>query len=177
MQHNLRDLHYRNAPAAKQLLMRLAEHKAAAARLPNDMTVEHVLPRKLSPSSGWRAWHPDPTERERCTESLGNLVLVTKGQNDRASNLDLARKLDIYFNTPDAPIPVINEDLRGRTEWKPEHIKAREGELMRLIEELWAFDLPKGREAAPKSNAVRPRRGRKSSRKPPEERDGPAPSP
>ncbi len=151
IEHNLRDLHVRNAPAAKHLLLRLGDLKAGtpqSSTFPDDMTVEHVLPRKLSASSQWRGWYPDPEVRDACTHSLGNLVLVTKAQNDRASNLDFARKLDIYFNTPGAQIPILNEDLRGRTEWKTADIKTREAQLMRLIEELWGFDLAKLREQA-----------------------------
>jgi hypothetical protein len=119
IQHNLRALHDRNAPAAKHLLMRLTEQKAGGTPFslaPSELTVEHVLPRKLGPNSQWRQWHPDAAERERSTESLGNLVLVTKAQNDRAGNQDLARKLDVYFNTAGAPVPAINEDLRRRSQ-------------------------------------------------------------
>lgn len=180
IQHNLRDLHERNAPAAKHLLMRLTEQKAGGAPFglpPSDVTVEHVLPRKLSAQCLWRQWHPDPAERERFTESLGNLVLVTKSQNDRAGNQELARKLDIYFNTPGAPIPAINEDLRGRSHWLPADIGAREVELMRLIEELWGFNPARQSEPpASAASAAKSKRGRTRPRRSREDRDtGPAP--
>ena len=105
------------------------------------MSVEHVLPRKSNPNSQWRGWFADPSEREVYTESLGNLVLVTKAQNDRAGNQDFARKLEVYFKTPAAPLPALNEALRGVSEWKAAQIKAREAELLRLIEGLWNFGL------------------------------------
>jgi hypothetical protein len=167
IEYNLRDLHLRNAPAAKHLLLRLGDVKAGApesSTLPGDMTVEHVLPRKLSATSQWRGWHLDPEIRDRCTQSLGNLVLVTKTQNDRAGNLDFARKLDIYFNFPGAPIPILNEDLRGRTEWKTADIQAREAQLMQLIEELWKLDLPKLREQAQEAAARQSKSRRKRKR-------------
>ena len=68
-------------------------------------------------------------------------MLVTKEQNDKAGNLEFARKLEIYFKTPGAPAVAINEDLRGRTEWKAREIMAREAELFQLIEELWQFGM------------------------------------
>jgi hypothetical protein len=151
IQHNLRDLHTRNASTAKLLLLRLTDVATGAPvsmSLPDDMTVEHVLPRKLSMSSPWREWFPDPDVREQCTESLGNLLLVTKAQNDRASNHDFAYKLDVYFNARNAPVVAINNDLRGRTEWKARDIKAREGELLAHIETLWKFDPAGSREQA-----------------------------
>jgi Protein of unknown function DUF262/Protein of unknown function (DUF1524) len=140
--HNLRDLHARNPPVAKHLLLRLSDLKAGEAQsltLPNDLTVEHVLPRKLSPRSEWRAWFPDPEEREQCTEALGNLVLVTKAQNDKASNLAFGRKHEIYFNTPGVPIALVNEDLRSRSVWTGKEIRQRDAELLEQVEEQWNF--------------------------------------
>lgn len=172
--HNLRDLHARNALAAKHLLMRLADQKAGEPQsfsLPVDMTVEHVLPRKLGSDSQWRSWYPEPEEREQCTESLGNLVLVTKRQNDLAGNLDLAPKLDIYFNMRGAPVPAINEDLRGRSEWKAADIKAREAGLLALMEALWRLDLAKLREPVPGTRPQKRKRGRGRGKPPREARD------
>jgi hypothetical protein len=144
MQYNLRNVHGLNASTAKHLLMRLTDAKSGrpeSALLPNKMTVEHVLPKKLGTSSPWRMWFADPTEREQCTDCLGNLVLVTKDQNDRASNLGFARKLDVYFNSPGEPILAINTDLRGRTEWRARDIRRREADLFQLIEMLWQFGI------------------------------------
>ena len=144
MQHNVRNLHGLSASTAKHLLLRLTDAVAGQPQslsLPDDMTVEHVLPKKLAAKSEWRKWHSDHAERERCTGSLGNLVLVTKDQNDKASNHEFARKLEIYFKTPGAPAVAINEGLRGRTEWKAREILAREAEMFQLIEELWQFGM------------------------------------
>ena len=105
---------------------------------PDDLTVEHVLPRKLGADSHWRERFPTPQEREQCTESLGNLVLVTKAQNDKAGNLDFARKLKVYFETRGAPKLAINEALRGRTEWKAADVRAREMRLFELDRVLWS---------------------------------------
>jgi hypothetical protein len=144
MRHNLRDLHARDASAAKYLLMRLTDHLAGrleSASFPDDMTIEHVLPRKLSANSQWRGWFADPTDREQYTESLGNLLLVTKSQNDRAGNLPFAQKRDIYFPPSPAPCPAINLALRDLSEWKPAQIKARETDMLNLIETLWGLEL------------------------------------
>ena len=63
--------------------MRLNDLRTGKAVSTGDLTVEHVLPKKLSAGSPWRPWFPIPEVRERCTDSLGNLVLVTKEQNDK----------------------------------------------------------------------------------------------
>src|SRR5262245_2554094 len=152
MQYNLRNVHGLNASTAKHLLMRLTDARSGrpeTASLPNKMTVEHVLPKKLGIGSPWRSWFADPAEREQCTDCLGNLVLVTKDQNDRASNLGFARKLEVYFNSPGEPIPAINTDLRDRTEWSAHDIKGREADLFQLIEVLWQFGI-----ATPRAQAA-----------------------
>jgi hypothetical protein len=158
IQHNLRDLHARNAPAAKHLLLRLTDVAAGrpeSSLLPGDMTVEHILPKKVGADSLWRSWYSDPEQREACTESLGNLVLVTKAQNDKAGNLDFRRKHEIYFATPGEPVPAINEGVRRCAEWKPEQVKAREAQLLALVRQLWGFDLPPP--AVPSQNGAKPR--------------------
>src|SRR5262245_51233304 len=167
MQYNLRDLHARDASTAKHLLLRLTDHMAGNPQsllFPDDMSVEHVLPRKSNPNSQWRGWFADPSEREIYTESLGNLVLVTKAQNDRAGNQDFARKLEVYFKTPAAPLPALNEALRGVSEWKAAQIKAREAEMLRLVEDLWNFGLKiGGSEAAEPVKGAPPVRRRRAS--------------
>jgi Protein of unknown function DUF262/Protein of unknown function (DUF1524) len=163
MQYNLRDLHARDASTAKYLLLRLTDHLAGTPQslsFPHDMSVEHVLPRKSSANSQWRGWFAEPGEREMLTESLGNLVLVTKSQNDRAGNQDFARKLEVYFNTPAAPAPALNEALRGLPEWKAAQIRAREAAMLRLIEDLWNFGLKDAADAV-----AQPRKGAPARRR------------
>jgi hypothetical protein len=73
IQHNLRDLHTRNASTASCCCCadRRRDRFARIHVAPGRMTVEHVLPRAQQ-SSPWREWFPDPDVREQCTESLGN---------------------------------------------------------------------------------------------------------
>ena len=84
---------------------------------------------------------PNTYDTDTIYVTNGSTVLVTKDQNDKASNHELAYKLEIYFNTRGAPAVAINEDLRGRTEWKAPDIRAREAELFQLIEEVWQFGM------------------------------------
>ncbi|MBO0766774.1 MAG: DUF262 domain-containing protein [Hyphomicrobiaceae bacterium] len=143
IRHNLRDLHARSAPLAKLVLLRLNEAMAGTPQdLPvDDLTVEHLLPRKPSANSHWRQWFPDPAERGQCTEALGNLVLMTRAQNDRAGNQEFARKQQVLFAAGSAALP-INDYVRRQTEWGPVQIREREAELLAHLYRLWNIDPP-----------------------------------
>ncbi len=139
IRHNLRDLHARSAPLAKLVLLRLNEEMAGRPQdLPiEDLTVEHILPRKPSANSRWRQWFPDPAERGRCTESLGNLVLMTRAQNDRAGNQDFARKQQVLFAADGSLALPVNDYVRGQTEWRAAQIREREAQLLAHVYRLW----------------------------------------
>jgi len=137
--HNLRDLHARSAPMAKLVLLRLNDHLAGSAQdVPfDDLSIEHLLPRKPGINGPWRDAFPDPVERDRHTESLGNLVLVTKAQNDKAGNLDFARKKEVLFKVAEAPTLPVNAYVRQQSQWTSQQIREREAELMRHLDQLW----------------------------------------
>ena len=149
IRHNLRDLHARSAPLAKLVLLRLNEEMAGRPQdlriedlRIDDLTVEHILPRKPGANSRWRQWFPDPAERGRCTESLGNLVLMTRAQNDRAGNQDFVRKQQVLFAAAGALTLPVNDYVRGQTEWRAAQIREREVELLAHIYRLWDIAPP-----------------------------------
>ena len=133
---------------AKLVLLRLNDHLAGSPQgLPfDDLSVEHLLPRKPGTNSPWRDCFPDPAERDRYTESLGNLVLVTKAQNDKAGNMDFARKKDVLFNAAGAPLRCRSTPTCGeQSEWKASQIREREAELFRHLDQIWSFGPPPSR--------------------------------
>jgi hypothetical protein len=146
--HNLRDLHARSAPMAKLVLLRLNDQIAGSPQaVPfEDLSVEHLLPRKPGINSPWRQCFPDPGERDRHTESLGNLVLVSKAQNDKAGNLDFARKKDVLLKAAAAPHLPLNEYVWQQPEWTSRQIKEREARLFAHLDELWGIGLPPSRQ-------------------------------
>lgn len=148
IRYNLRDIHARAPIVAKLVLMRVNDRIAGRPLgiAPETLTVEHVLPRKHNPNSQWRRWFEDPTVRTTCTESLGNLLLVTKAQNERAGNQELAQKCAVYFAPGQEAAPV-NEGLRGATTWMPAQVIAREQMLHAHIDAIWNFGLT-GQDAA-----------------------------
>jgi hypothetical protein len=142
--YHLRTFYKRDQPVCKLLLLRLNDELARSVTLlnPSDYSIEHVLPLRPASKSEWRRWFPDAEEREACTESLGNLVIVTKGQNEKARNKEFARKREIYRGFDDTPVLPITRDAVEATVWRAAEIRAREAKLMELIRDTWNIDLP-----------------------------------
>jgi hypothetical protein len=141
--YHLRNLHERSQLACKLLLQRLNDELAGRPERLEGMqlTVEHVLPQKPPRGSQWREWFPGAEERERCTQSLGNLVLVPRDLNERARNLPFEQKLAL-FRAAEAGLPYITRDVLGHAVWRPAEVAAREERLAAALRRLWAFDAP-----------------------------------
>ena len=133
------NLYQRNQSSCKLLLKRLSASYSGdeSTSSLNDVTVEHVLPRNLPANSGWRLQIPNAEEREACSRLLGNLVLVTKQQNQVARNHDFEAKLRVFFpNGHTSPHAITNQIMRQRS-WRAEDIRARDAELASRVSELW----------------------------------------
>lgn len=143
--HNLRGLHTRSQLTCKLLLLRLNDELAGAPQCldPQLYTVEHILPQRPNRNSAWRKAFPKSEEREASTHSLGNLVIITRRQNDRARNLELDRKLAVYFAPEYQPVPHITRDIETIGAWGPADVRAREDRLLAAVDRLWSIDTSK----------------------------------
>lgn len=138
---HLRDLHKRNQKMCKLLLLRLNDEiSGSVSNLdPNAYTIEHVLPQRPPNASEWRRWFPSAEMRAQCTESLGNLVLISQAQNDKARNALFADKKKIFSQGQVLPI---TRDVLECAEWQKFEIDAREEHLTGIIRRIWRIDLP-----------------------------------
>jgi hypothetical protein len=162
---HLKDFHKRNPKACRLLLLRLGDELSGpeASIDPDLYTIEHVLPQRPSPSSEWRQWFADAEERAQLVESLGNLVLITQQENDKARNGSWETKKEIYAKSGSkAPVLAITRDVISETQWRPAEIEAREQRLIRVLERLWRLDIQsqkmalRGTRKAPAGPAVAP---------------------
>ena len=137
---HLRDLHRRNAQVCKLLLLRLNDELAGGLTMldPAEYSVEHILPQRPGATSVWRRWLPSGEERDACTESIGNLVVLSQKQNDRARNQDFLRKKEIYSTVENGhgPLPITRDVIEARV-WRASEIKAREAKFLAYIASMW----------------------------------------
>jgi hypothetical protein len=141
---HLKDFHKRNPKICKLLLLRLGDEVEGEmdAVDPDLYTIEHVLPQRPSATSPWRQVFASTEERSQLVDSLGNLVLITQQENDRARNATWDDKKAIYAKgSAKAPVLAITRDVLGESEWRKAQIEARETRLLQLIEQLWRVDL------------------------------------
>ncbi len=119
-----------------------------ATRLPDDLTIEHILP------DAWREHWPLPdgtlaaadlmtgmtesqlkaiAEREALKHTLGNLTLLTKARNPSLGNLDFATK---RLELKDSLLK-LNHEIADMEDWTAEQIRARANRLSVLAARLW----------------------------------------
>ncbi len=144
------DLHGRSQHACKLALLRLNDDIAGEPQnfQPNDFTVEHILPLKLSGSSRWREWYPVADGRAYCTQCLGNMTLISPGDNEKAGNKDFAEKVEIYFKENEPSGIQLTDMLHGKAHWREENVMARDAELLERLKALWQLAGPTGRKGA-----------------------------
>jgi hypothetical protein len=155
---HLRDLHKRNPKVCRLLLLRLSDEMGdnAASVDPDLYTIEHVLPQRPAASSTWRQSLPSAEERAELVDCLGNLVLITQQENDRARNASWSEKKEIYgkVSSDKAPLLAITRDVLGERDWRRLEIEVREQRLLGLIEKLWRIDIQSQRPASRSSVQV-----------------------
>ena len=147
---HLKDLHKRNQKICKLVLFRLNDEidGRVSALNPEHYTIEHVLPQRPPRTSEWCQWFPAADVRGQCTENIGNLVLISPKQNDKARNALFTGKKHIYSERDgSAPLLSITRDVLQNDEWRQHDIEAREEQILGHLRRIWRIDLPTARAA------------------------------
>lgn len=97
------------------------------------LTIEHVLPRAFAPKSGWRTHFPSPRSVKQYAHRLGNLTLLTPGENQKADTLDWPEKRPILAGSQF----LLSRRLAEAQEWTPAEIFGRTEELIGLLFKDW----------------------------------------
>lgn len=142
--HHLKDIHRRNPALAKLILMRIEDEIRGTPLLlsTTELSIEHILPQRPSPTSEWRRVFASGEQREVCLNSLGNLALVPPRVNEKLKNKEFAEKHAIISSVQARSELMLrtNEDILDASEWTAEHILAREARLLAILGRLWRID-------------------------------------
>lgn len=85
----------------------------------------------------------DSRDRERCSESIGNLVLLSQTTNAQVRNLDFPDKKQILSQA--AGLATIKREALMTETWDAETIMSREQRLMGIVRGVLCLD-PSGRQ-------------------------------
>jgi hypothetical protein len=101
------------------------------------LSVEHVLPQNPSPTS---QWVKDFTEEKRkmLTDTLGNLVIITRRKNASQSNRDYVEKKAKYFEKNIDTCPNSLRVLRNAA-WTPRELDENQKTVMDQLKKYFAL--------------------------------------
>jgi hypothetical protein len=109
----------------------LASH-AAPLNLPDEISVEHILPQTPAKASQWVIDFSEE-DREVWLHRLGNLMLLSRRKNTSLGNLDFADKRERYFEDRVESLPN-SQRLLATTSFALVDLKSRHKDLLdRLI--------------------------------------------
>jgi hypothetical protein len=97
------------------------------------LTIEHVLPRGFSPKSGWRTHFPSARSVRDYSHRLGNLTLLSPGDNQKADVLDWVDKRPILAGSQ----YVLSRRLAEAEAWTPARILERTEEMIAILFKDW----------------------------------------
>jgi hypothetical protein len=135
------DVYNTNARSRSYILLRLDHALSADPAYFNrslDPTVEHVLPQNPEMGSTWCTLFREK-EREKLTNKIGNLVLLTRNKHSEASNYDFSKKCKSYFTGKRG---VTNYSLTVSVlahdgDWTPAVIQRRQTDYLQRLAVLW----------------------------------------
>ncbi|PWU30088.1 hypothetical protein DK254_08140 [Pseudomonas sp. RW407] len=122
------------------LILRLDSFVSAMAAnyTPNVLTIEHILPQTVDPTSEWAATWPDSVVRTTWLHRLANLVPLTRARNSKALNYDFAKKKSAYFAGSSGVTPyALTSQVLHQHEWTPKQVEARQKDLLKALSDSW----------------------------------------
>lgn len=102
------------------------------------ISVEHVLPQNPNPDSEWIRWFPNLEDRNRWTNSVANLVLLSRKKNTQARNYEFNKKKDTYFSSKNGVTTyALTVEVLTESVWTPEVLNRRQKELCATLIKEW----------------------------------------
>ncbi|ECH4205742.1 DUF262 domain-containing protein [Campylobacter jejuni] len=104
-----------------------------------NIQIEHILPIKYKEYNWDKIFTED--EREKWTNSLANLTLISMRKNVQALNYDFARKKEIYANKDKVKTcyTITQDVIHNYNEWDVNSLKRRKKELIEKITNILSF--------------------------------------
>lgn len=106
--------------------------------IPAKVTVEHVLPQNPGAESRWREWYSEDAHAH-WLHRLGNLLLLSRRRNTRASNRPFDQKKRTYFLTHGASPYALTSRVVAEDDWTETTLKRHHAEVIALLCQRWGL--------------------------------------
>lgn len=136
--YNLRSANFAAKHYAGCLLRRLSATLGSdpGPILRDEVTIEHILPRNPQGCKAWLTAFRNPEGCRVHHQKLGNVVLLSGRDNQKAGTLSWEEKRDILLRSPF----VLAQEAAKETAWTAQTISRRTEQLINLL--LTSFDMP-----------------------------------
>ncbi len=104
-----------------------------------NLSVEHILPQSPLPDSQWIRDFSE-TERDKWTDRLGNLVLISTRKNSSQGRWDYTQKKEKYFKRLISTRPNSLRVLQNNDRWTLVELKANHDYVLKRLREYYAIE-------------------------------------
>jgi len=94
-------------------------------------SIEHIFPQTIKPGSSWSI-DPNIADHKNVVNTIGNLILLSKGKNSAASNHDFSTKKEKYLKTRVSDYPR-SIQVMAEPDWTIDKIRAKTEGLSKTI--------------------------------------------
>ena len=109
---------------------------------PKTLTIEHVLPQTINPTSQWAEWWPEEETASLWRHKIGNLVPLARRQNSEAQNYDFAVKKEKYFQSKNGTTSfALTTQVINESTWTEDVLKRRQEQLINTFKNKWDLNL------------------------------------
>lgn len=109
------------------------------------LTIEHVLPQTVDPSSEWAVKWPDESIRDKWIHKIANLVPLTRPKNSSAQNYDFDKKKHIYFTGKNGTTAYpLTTQVVGESVWEITTVQNRQQMLIDTFKTEWDLSYTSG---------------------------------
>jgi len=102
------------------------------------LSIEHVYPVDVPAASEWTRAFPSPDEADAAVQCLGNLSLLSKSMNSRASNDGYGDKVAVYRSTEGTEMLALTADVLRHPVWDAAVVRERQARLVGVLMEHFA---------------------------------------
>lgn len=110
----------------------------AASYSPKILTIEHVLPQTVKPSSQWEKDWPNLQDREKWLNKIANLLPLTRRKNSEAQNFDFNLKKEKYFKSSNGTSSyALTTQVLSANKWDKDFVEKRQAALLNIFKTKW----------------------------------------